>query len=304
VRQQKPASKQSKNSWPTTYRWLATGTLVVYTAIGCHRVAAAQLHPLGTRPTWLAFEAAAALPPRHFDIPAGLLREAAQQFRKVTGLEVTMTNEGIGQLSISGVSGVFTPEQALDQMLKNTGVHWRFTSSNSVVLELNTVTESIDVSASTSALPASVSKYSEPIRDTPQTVNVVGQQVMAEQNTTTLRDALRNVAGISIAAGEGGAQGDNLTIRGFSARNDLYIDGMRDFGSYYRDSFNYEQVEVLQGPSSVTFGRGSTGGIVNQVNKTPQMASSTRQHPSTCCRPDASHENVPRPENGLPGGRE
>ena len=94
---------------------------------------------------------------------------------------------------------------------------------------------------------------------------------MQEQNTTTLRDTLRNVAGISIAAGEGGAQGDNLTIRGFSARNDLYIDGMRDFGSYYRDPFNLEEVEVVQGPSSTTFGRGSTGGVVNQATKMPSL---------------------------------
>ena len=94
---------------------------------------------------------------------------------------------------------------------------------------------------------------------------------MAEQNTTTLRDALRNVAGISIAAGEGGAQGDNLTIRGFSARNDLYIDGMRDFGSYYRDPFNLEEVDVVQGPSAATFGRGSTGGVVNQATKMPTL---------------------------------
>jgi catecholate siderophore receptor len=94
---------------------------------------------------------------------------------------------------------------------------------------------------------------------------------MQQQGVTTLRDALRNVAGISLAAGEGGAQGDNLTIRGFTARNDLFIDGMRDFGSYYRDPFNTEEVEVLQGPSSVTFGRGSTGGVVNQATKAPGL---------------------------------
>src|SRR5436305_6065496 len=94
---------------------------------------------------------------------------------------------------------------------------------------------------------------------------------MQQQGNTTVRDALRNVAGISLAAGEGGSQGDNLTIRGFTARNDLFIDGMRDFGSYYRDPFNTEEVEVLQGPSSVTFGRGSTGGVVNQASKTPTL---------------------------------
>ncbi len=64
-----------------------------------------------------------------------------------------------------------------------------------------------------------------------------------------------------MAAGESGAQGDNLTIRGFTARNDIFLDGIRDFGSYYRDSFDYEQVEVLEGPAGVQFGRGSTGGV-------------------------------------------
>jgi catecholate siderophore receptor len=114
-------------------------------------------------------------------------------------------------------------------------------------------------------------KYTEPLRDIPQSISVVSQQVMQDQGVTTLRDALRNVSGISLAAGEGGSQGDNLTIRGFSARSDIFLDGMRDFGSYYRDPFNLQEVEVLQGPSSITFGRGSTGGVVNQVSKTPTM---------------------------------
>ena len=156
MRHQKPVQgKQSTYSWPVTYRWLATGTLVAYTAIGCQKLAAAPLDPQRARPTWLAFNAAPALPPRRFDIPAGLLRDAAQLFRKLTNLEITMTNEGIGQLATAGVSGIMTPEQALDQMLKNTGVHWRFAGTNSVVLELNSVTESIAVSASASALPTS-----------------------------------------------------------------------------------------------------------------------------------------------------
>jgi catecholate siderophore receptor len=79
------------------------------------------------------------------------------------------------------------------------------------------------------------------------------------------------VAGISLAAGEGGAQGDNLTIRGFTARNDIFLDGMRDFGSYYRDPFNDEQIDVLEGPAGVDFGRGSTGGVINQESKVPQL---------------------------------
>lgn len=124
-----------------------------------------------------------------------------------------------------------------------------------------------------SAEVVSLPKFTESIRDTPQSISVITRQEMTEQGIATLRDALRNVAGLSLAAGEGGSQGDNLTLRGFTARNDIFLDGMRDFGSYYRDSFNYDQVEVLKGPESVVFGRGSTGGVVNQREKSPELSS-------------------------------
>lgn len=118
-------------------------------------------------------------------------------------------------------------------------------------------------------------KITQPLLDTPQSITVVPKSVIKDEGVTTLRDTLRNVAGISLAAGEGGSQGDNLTLRGFTARNDIYLDGMRDFGSYYRDAFDLEQVEVLKGPSSMVFGRGSTGGVVNQVTKTPTLKQAT-----------------------------
>jgi catecholate siderophore receptor len=112
----------------------------------------------------------------------------------------------------------------------------------------------------------------EPIRLIPQSITVIPQELMQEQAVTTFRDALRNVTGISLAAGEGGgAQGDNLTLRGFSARNDYFLDGIRDQGSYTRDVFNIEAIEVLKGPSAVLFGRGSTGGAINQTSKTPRL---------------------------------
>ena len=118
-------------------------------------------------------------------------------------------------------------------------------------------------------------KLPAPIHETPQSITVVPQQMMREQSVFNLRDVLRNVTGISLAAGEGGgAQGDNLTLRGFSARNDIFLDGIRDFGFYTRDTFNLESVEVLKGPSSVMFGRGSTGGVINQVSKMPTLTPS------------------------------
>jgi catecholate siderophore receptor len=115
-------------------------------------------------------------------------------------------------------------------------------------------------------------KLPDLLKDTPQSITVVPQRIIREEAVFNLRDALRNVTGISLAAGEGGgAQGDNLTLRGFSARNDIFTDGVRDFGQYTRDTFDLESVEVLKGPSSVLFGRGSTGGVINQVTKAPRL---------------------------------
>lgn len=115
-------------------------------------------------------------------------------------------------------------------------------------------------------------KYTQPLLDVPQTITVVPQEVIEDRGATSLREVLRNVPGISLQAGEGGVPaGDNLAIRGFSARTDLFIDGVRDIGGYSRDPFNLEQVEVVKGPASSYAGRGSTGGHVNLVTKSPQL---------------------------------
>lgn len=110
------------------------------------------------------------------------------------------------------------------------------------------------------------------IQDTPQSVNVVSQRLLEEQSVTRLEDALKNVPGITLNAGEGAARGDTINIRGFSAFNDFFLDGIRDAAIYVRDPFNLQSVEVLKGPSATLFGRGSTGGAVNQVSKAPALS--------------------------------
>ncbi len=118
----------------------------------------------------------------------------------------------------------------------------------------------------------SYGKLTQPLVSTPETVIEVPRQLLDDEGVTSMRDALRNVPGVSLAAGEGGQQGDNLSIRGFNAQDDFYLDDMRDFGSYYRDPFNLQSIEVIEGPASVLFGRGSSGGAINQVSKQPQLA--------------------------------
>jgi catecholate siderophore receptor len=118
---------------------------------------------------------------------------------------------------------------------------------------------------------SSLGKLTEPLLNTPFTIETVTRQLMDDQGVTTVREALRNVPGISLAAGEGSSQGDSLTIRGFTARNDIFLDGMRDFGSYYRDPFYLQDIQVLKGPASILFGRGSTGGVVEQDSKLPTL---------------------------------
>lgn len=118
----------------------------------------------------------------------------------------------------------------------------------------------------------SITRLQTPLKDTPQTVNVVPQQVIQEQRAVSMEDALRSVPGITFSAGEGGQQGDSPIIRGFAARGDIFRDGFRDPGWYTRDLFNTDRVEVYKGPSAFAFGRGSTGGAINNVTKLPTGA--------------------------------
>jgi catecholate siderophore receptor len=114
-------------------------------------------------------------------------------------------------------------------------------------------------------------KVAESEQNAPQSITVVGNRLMAAQGTTNLEDALRNVPGITVNAGEGAARGDTVNLRGFSAFNDFFLDGIRDAAVYTRDDFDLQSIEVLKGPAAVLFGRGSTGGAINQVSKAPLL---------------------------------
>ena len=119
---------------------------------------------------------------------------------------------------------------------------------------------------------ATGSKFTEPLLDTPRSVQVIPEAVIKEQGFTQLQDILRTTPGISLGAAEGGnPPGDRMFIRGFEARSDVFIDGVRDISSgLTRETFNLEQVEINKGPSSAYSGRGGTGGSINLISKTPK----------------------------------
>lgn len=115
-------------------------------------------------------------------------------------------------------------------------------------------------------------KYTRPLLDTPQTITVISNTTLRQQNLLTLRDALATIPGITFGAGEGGGgYGDSINLRGQSANNDIQIDGVRDSAQYNRtDTFNLEQLEVVNGANSVYSGSGSISGSINLITKRPK----------------------------------
>lgn len=113
----------------------------------------------------------------------------------------------------------------------------------------------------------SATKIEAPLRDIPQTVNVVPQSVLRDQGARSMQDVMKAIPGVGLSHGDG--QRDQVTIRSFSAISDQFIDGLRDDALYFRDLSNIEQVEVVKGPASVLYGRGSSGGLINRITKKP-----------------------------------
>lgn len=106
--------------------------------------------------------------------------------------------------------------------------------------------------------------------DTPKSISILPAQAIEDAGATTLREAIENEPGITLGTGEGGsAYGDRFIIRSFEARNDVFVDGLRDPGVVTRETFSIEQVEISKGPSSSFAGRGTTGGAINSVSKLP-----------------------------------
>ena len=207
------------------------------------------------------------------NIPAGSLKDIAAALARATGMQLTLANESLGTIYSPGVSGSVTLEQALGAILQGTGMALRMVSATSAVIDLPSLNESVSVTGAVATVASP--KYHAPLRDIPQTIEVIPRAAMEAQGVTTLSEALRNVPGVTLQAGEGGGAsstaGDMFTMRGFNASNSLFVDNVRDDGLVSRDVFNLEQIEVFMGPTGSDVGRGTAAGYVNLQTKTPHL---------------------------------
>jgi len=114
-----------------------------------------------------------------------------------------------------------------------------------------------------------IAKGQQALKDIPQTVTVMTEKLMDDRNLDDLRQVLKTTSGVTFQAGETGEE--DVRLRGLSLQQagDIYVDGLRDAPLVERDTFNMDRVEVLKGSASMLFGKGTTGGVVNQVSKQP-----------------------------------
>lgn len=221
-----------------------------------------------------------------FNIPAQPLGQALAAFTDKTGIAVIADAALLEGVTSAPVTGSMTSDDALRALLADTGISYVPTGNSAVTLQKVAAGGTqdlapIDIEDSAEAEPlsdgykplrAGTSKNTQPLLDTPKTVVVIPEKQIEDRGITDMKQALRTVPGVTMNQGEGGTRGTNFRIRGFDGnRSDNYVDGVRDatVGSF-KDTFNYEQIEVNKGPSSTVGGRGSASGAINSVTKAPK----------------------------------
>ncbi|GGB48263.1 ligand-gated channel [Tistrella bauzanensis] len=226
-----------------------------------------------------------------FDIPAQPLAGAITSFGRQSGLQVTVEAAIANDLQSPGVSGSYTPDEALSRLLAGTGVSYRFIDANTVTLVRGTAADgavvldplSIDatrraesawgpVAGFVAKRASAATKTDTPLLETPQSISVVTRDQMDAQAAQTMPQALRYTAGMQTDRNGADERTDFLYARGFQVSQ--YLDGLRLIGGTWAtpqiDSYGLERIEIVRGPSSVLYGQVSPGGLANLVSKRPQ----------------------------------
>ena len=219
----------------------------------------------------LAGSAPALAAARWYDVPAAPLRQALAEFSTQAGVAVTLDGRLADSLRSRALSGEFEAADGLARLLEGTGLQAVPNADGFVVREMEKAT-TLDKVEVTAADPGYVARHTvtatrtdTPLRDVPQSIAIVTQQLMRDQAMQNMADVVRNIPGFGMAQGEGNR--DAPILRGTASTADFFVDGLRDDAPYYRDLYNVERVEGLKGPNAMIFGRGGSGGLINRVSK-------------------------------------
>jgi len=187
------------------------------------------------------------------------------------GTAIASTTDQRGEFALTLEPGRYTLTVTLEgfqQVRRRLTAGHGVTESLDFVLKVAGVTESVTVRGGVQEQAPSITTATRtltPLRDVPQSITVVPQQLMKEQMMTSIGDVVRYVPGITSHQGENNR--DQLVIRGNSTSADFFVNGVRDDVQYFRDLYNLERVEALKGPNAMIFGRGGAGGVINRVTK-------------------------------------
>jgi catecholate siderophore receptor len=206
-----------------------------------------------------------------FDIPAGPLPAAIAGFERIAGARVDVPGGAdLSGFTTGGVKGRLAAADALTKLLDGSGFTFRATAT-AFVLQIATSKLRVEVVGRShsyvAADSATATKVPTPLKDVPQTLTIVPRTVLVDQNAQSVGDAARNAPGVTIHQGEGNR--DQLVFRGISSQSDFFVNGIRDDQERFRDLYNVESVEIVEGPAAVLFGRGGAGGLVNLVTRQP-----------------------------------
>lgn len=248
----------------------------------------------GNAPTSIAAEAAA----RSWNLPAAPLADTLAHIARDSGQRLSADPALVAGKTSAPVRGNFSTTDAARQALIGTGLELVVTESGTlsvrpvpplesnasamlapVTVRADTARESAwgPVQGYVAKRSATGTKTDTPIIETPQSISVVTRDQMDAQNAQSVNEALRYTAGAVAAANGADPRGDDIAIRGFSSggRSQQYRDGLRHFlpagyqGGISIEPYALERIEVLRGPSSILYGQGDPGGVINTVTKRP-----------------------------------
>ena len=209
------------------------------------------------------------------DESGGLLPGAKIHFAGEAGTASDVTADAMGSFRVdlpAGTYKVSAVESGYQQVEQPVELHAGAPTRLTLTLKIEKNVETVTVTASEGyATTVQTTGSRVPIRvlDLPQSTYTVTQQLLQDRGVDSLKDALEGVPAVQPTLGEG--RRDSFSIRGFNSGTDQYFDGVRDDAQYYRDLSNTEQLDVVEGPAAVLYGRGSSGGLVNRVTKKPEM---------------------------------